>query len=142
MPLGKPRRMLADKGRDGDAVRRSLLPKGVTPVIPPRANRRTPARCDFRRYRDRKRIGRMFNRLKQARRIAARDDKAAQSLHSLPQPRRITHTAEGIPQQVLVCSSIAALERDVPASFRRVQSWWRNASTISAIAADIWRRLG
>ena len=49
------------------------------PVIPPKANRRTPAACDFRQYRDRNRIERMFNRLKQARRIATRYDKTAKS---------------------------------------------------------------
>lgn len=79
MPVGKPRLMLADKGYDGDDVRQSLLLKGVMPVIPPKANRRTPAPCDFHRYRDRNRIERMFNRLKQARRIATRYDKTATS---------------------------------------------------------------
>lgn len=69
--------MLADKGYDGDEVRQSLLFKGVMPVIPPKANRRTPAQCDFCQYRDRNRIERMFNRLKQARRIATRYDKTA-----------------------------------------------------------------
>jgi phage terminase large subunit-like protein len=37
-----------------------LLLKGVMPVIPPKANRRTPAACDFRQYRDRNRIERMW----------------------------------------------------------------------------------
>jgi transposase len=35
--------------------------------------------CDFRQYRDRNRIERMFNRLKQFRRIATRYDKTAKS---------------------------------------------------------------
>jgi len=79
MPVAKPRLMLADKGYDGDEVRQSLLMRGVMPVIPPKANRRTPAACDFRQYRDRNRIERMFNQLKQARRIATRYDKTAAS---------------------------------------------------------------
>jgi transposase len=79
MPVAKPRLMLADKGYDGDEVRQSLLMRGVMPVIPPKANRRTPAACDIRQYRDRNRIERMFNRLKQARRIATRYDKTAVS---------------------------------------------------------------
>ena len=33
--------------------------------------------CDFRRYKDRNQIERMFNRLKQSRRIATRYDKTA-----------------------------------------------------------------
>ncbi|ALN71868.1 hypothetical protein M673_04025 [Aureimonas sp. AU20] len=79
MPVGKPRLLLADKGYDGDDVRQSLLLKGVLPVIPSKANRRAPAACDFKQYRDRNRIERMFNRLKQARRIATRYDKTASS---------------------------------------------------------------
>jgi transposase len=49
------------------------------PVIPPKANRRTPAACDLQQYRDRHRIERMCNRLKQARRIATRYDKTPRS---------------------------------------------------------------
>ena len=48
---------------------------GILPVIPPKANRKEPAVCDFRRYKDRNRIKRMFNKLKQFRRIATRYDK-------------------------------------------------------------------
>jgi transposase len=71
--------MIADKGYDGDEVRTALLMKGVLPVIPPKANRKEPIACDFRAYKDRNRIERMFNRLKQARRIATRYDKTASS---------------------------------------------------------------
>jgi transposase len=79
MPVAKPRLMLADKGYDGDGVRETLLLNGIVPVIPPKANRREPAACDYRVYRDRNRIERMFNRLKQFRRIATRYDKTAKS---------------------------------------------------------------
>jgi len=71
--------MLADKGYDGDNVRTALLLRGILPVIPPKANRKKPVACDFRAYKDRNRIERMFNRLKQARRIATRYDKTARS---------------------------------------------------------------
>ena len=67
--------MLADKGFDGDDVRSSLLLRGISPVIPPKANRVDPPSCDFRAYKDRNRIERMFSRLKQFRRIATRYDK-------------------------------------------------------------------
>jgi transposase len=53
--------------------------KGILQVIPPRSNRKQPIACDFRAYRDRNRIERMFNRLKQSRRIATRYDKTAMS---------------------------------------------------------------
>ncbi|WP_259650294.1 transposase [Gluconacetobacter diazotrophicus] len=53
--------------------------RGILPVIPPRSNRTQDIPCDFRRYRDRNRIERMFNRLKQFRRIATRYDKTRKS---------------------------------------------------------------
>ena len=71
--------MIADKGYDGDEVRTGLLMRGILPVIPPKANRKEPIACDFRAYKDRNRIERMFNHLKQARRIATRYDKTAKS---------------------------------------------------------------
>ena len=52
MPVAKPKALLADKGYDGDAVREDLLWRGILPIIPPKANRREPPACDFRRYRD------------------------------------------------------------------------------------------
>lgn len=76
---GRPRYLLADKGYDGDGVRQSLLMRGILPVIPPKSNRREKIECDFRRYRDRNRIERMFGRIKQFRRIATRYDKTALS---------------------------------------------------------------
>jgi transposase len=79
MPVAKPKALLADKGYDGDAVREDLLWRGILPIIPPKANRREPATCDFRRYRDRNQVERLFNRLKQSRRIATRYDKTASS---------------------------------------------------------------
>ena len=71
--------MLADKGYDGDDVRSALLLRNILPVIPPKANRKEPISCDFKAYKDRNRIERMFNRLKQFRRIATRYDKTALS---------------------------------------------------------------
>lgn len=84
MPVGRPRLMLADKGYDGDAIREALLLQGIQPVIPPKSNRKSPAKCDFRAYKDRNRIERMFNKLKQFRRIATRFDKTAKSYLGFP----------------------------------------------------------
>lgn len=75
MPVGKPKLFLADKGYDSDAIREELLIHGILPVVPPKANRKDPPSCDFKAYKDRNRIERMFNRLKQFRRIATRFDK-------------------------------------------------------------------
>ena len=79
IPVTAPKAMLADKGYDGDSVRETLLLRGILPIIPPKADRRDPAPCDFSRYRDRNHVERLFNRLKQSRRIATRYDKTAAS---------------------------------------------------------------
>ena len=74
--------MLADKGFDGDDVRSSLLMRAIFPVIPQRVNRVDPPSCDFKAYKDRNRIERMFNRLKQFRRIAKRYQRTRLSYQS------------------------------------------------------------
>lgn len=53
--------------------------RDILPVILPRVNRKKPVPCDFHRYRDRNRIERMFNPLKQFRRVATCYDKTAVS---------------------------------------------------------------
>ncbi|MBS1023710.1 transposase, partial [Gluconobacter cerinus] len=55
---------------------------GILPVIPSRKGRSTPQNTDWRRYSDRNRIERMFNKLKQMRRITTRYDKTALSFMS------------------------------------------------------------
>ncbi len=82
IPVTTPKALRADKGYDGDAVRQNLLMHGILPIIPSKANRREPIPCDFRRYRDRNRIERMFGQLKQFRRVATRYDKTALSFAS------------------------------------------------------------
>lgn len=72
IPVKKPRLLLADKRYDGDSFREALLCSGIMPVIPPKANRKDPPACDLRAYKDRNRIERMFNKLKQFGRIAIR----------------------------------------------------------------------
>ncbi len=74
--------MLADRGYDSDRFRQALLIHGILPVIPSRKGRKPPQQIDWQRYRDRNRIERMFNRLKQMRRIATRYDKTAMSFMS------------------------------------------------------------
>ena len=74
-PVAKPKIMLADKGFDGDGVRSALLLKGISPSFPPRANRVDPPVCDFKAYKDRNRIERMFSKQKQFRHITTRYDK-------------------------------------------------------------------
>jgi transposase len=75
-------RQRAEKGYDGDRFRESLLIRGILPIIPPRSNRKVPEHPDYRRYRDRNRVERMFGKLKQQRRIATRYDKTVLSFES------------------------------------------------------------
>lgn len=71
--------LLADKGYDSDAVRDTLASMDVEAVIPARRNRRNPAAHDRVKYRWRNQIERLFNKLKNWRRVATRYDKTAES---------------------------------------------------------------
>ena len=83
IPIAAPKALLADKGYDGDRLRESLLIRGILPIIPPRSNRKVPEHPDYRRYRDRNRVERMFGKLKQHRRIATRYDKTVLSIECI-----------------------------------------------------------
>lgn len=82
IPVAAPKALLADKGYDGDRFRESLLIRGILPIILPRSNRKVKEHPDYRRYKDRNRVERMFGKLKQQRRIATRYDKAILSFES------------------------------------------------------------
>jgi transposase len=71
--------LLADKGYDADAIREELARADMEAVIPAKSNRRNPAPHDRTKYRLRNRIERLFNKLKNWRRIATRYDKTADS---------------------------------------------------------------
>jgi transposase len=73
----QPEALLADKGYDSDALVETLDERGITPVIPPKANRREPRKTDFALYRERNLVERFFCKLKQYRAIATRYDKLA-----------------------------------------------------------------
>jgi transposase len=94
LPLPKPKALLADKGYDGDRFRENLLMRGILPIIPPRSNRKVPSHPDYRRYKDRNRVERMFGKLKQQRRIATRYDKTVLSFESFLNLAAITPMAE------------------------------------------------
>ena len=57
----------------------TLTQRGITPVIPPKANRNIKRECDFALYCERNLIERFFNRLKHFRAIATRYDKLARN---------------------------------------------------------------
>jgi transposase len=59
-----PGAIIADKAYDADALIDKLTDHGVTPVIPPKANRKGKRECDFALYCERNLIERFFNKIK------------------------------------------------------------------------------
>lgn len=80
-PRLPPGRIVGDKGYSYPPVRRLLAQRGIRAVIPRRRDQRPDGRrhgeFDQTTYRERNRIERLVNRLKQCRRIATRYDKRA-----------------------------------------------------------------
>jgi len=70
-----PRALIGDKAYDADALLDTLAQREITPVIPPKANRKVQRACDYARYRERNLVERFFNKLKHFRAIATRYDK-------------------------------------------------------------------
>ena len=64
-----------DKGYDSDAIRQQLTARQMDAVIPPRSNRKTPLDYDKELYKQRNKVERFINRMKQFRRIATRYEK-------------------------------------------------------------------
>lgn len=74
-----PDALIGDKGYDADAFLDTLTRRGITAVIPPKANRKTTRPCDFALYCERNLVERFFNQLKHFRAIATRYDKLARN---------------------------------------------------------------
>jgi transposase len=74
-----PDALLGDKAYDADQLIDTLTQRGITPVIPPKANRKSPRDCDFALYCERNLVERFFNKLKHFRAIATRYDKLARN---------------------------------------------------------------
>jgi len=75
----EPDAFIGDKGYDSDALVEKLEQRGVTPVIPPKANRKEPRETDFALYCERNLVERFFNKIKHYRGVATRYDKLAQN---------------------------------------------------------------
>lgn len=69
--------LLADKAYDTDLWRALLIRKNIQPVILNKTNRKQPYAFNWKRYRGRNVIERMFGRLKDFRRVATHYDKNA-----------------------------------------------------------------
>ena len=72
-----PDALIGDKAYDADPFVGTLTQRGITPVIPPKANRKTPRECDFTLYCERNLVERFFNQIKHFRAIAVRGAKPA-----------------------------------------------------------------
>lgn len=86
-PRGRPRlrpdRAVGDKGYTGRPVRTDLRRRGIGAVIPRRQTESCRGvRFDRAAYRERNRVERLINRLKQYRAIATRYDKLAATYHA------------------------------------------------------------
>lgn len=77
--LPTPSVLLADRGYDADGIRMSMEARSVLPVIPMRKSRKKRVGVDRTLYRLRNLVERCFNKLKNARRVATRYDKTAES---------------------------------------------------------------
>ena len=75
----EPGALLGDKAFDANPFIATLERRQITPVIPPKANRKEPRACDFALYCERNLIERFFNKLKHFRAIATRYDKLARN---------------------------------------------------------------
>lgn len=78
-PRRRPKRVVGDKGYSYRSVRRCLRRWGIRYTIPHRSNQSKSGPFDRALYRERNRVERLFNRLKQFRRIATRYEKLAAS---------------------------------------------------------------
>ncbi|SEU08514.1 Transposase [Paracoccus homiensis] len=98
--LPTPSVLLADRGHDADSIRKSIDKRDVLPVIPMRKPRKKRLDVDRASYRLRKLVERCFNKLKNARRVATRYDKTAESFLAfidITSVRRQAASAGGIP---------------------------------------------
>ena len=78
----KAKALLGDRGYDADWFRAALIARGITPCIPPRANRTVQIDYDKTLYRQRHKIENTFGRIKDWRRIHTRYDRCAHTFMS------------------------------------------------------------
>lgn len=76
-PRRRPKRLVSDKGYSSRKVRRYLRRHGIGSTIPTKRNQRPQRTFDRELYRERNRVERCINRLKQFRRVATRYEKLA-----------------------------------------------------------------
>ena len=75
----EPKVLLADKGYDADFIRQDTQKRGGVAIVPTKRNRLMQLPVDAGIYALRNMVERCFNKLKNARRLATRYDKTADS---------------------------------------------------------------
>ncbi len=75
----EPNAVLADRGYDADKLINLLVDAEVEVVIPAKKSRLSSGLIDENLYKDRNKVERYFNKLKQYRRVATRYEKTATS---------------------------------------------------------------
>jgi transposase len=78
-PRVRPLRVIGDKAYSSGKIRRYLRRRGICLTIPRRSNERRRGKFDRTIYRERNRVERTINRLKQFRRVATRYEKRAEN---------------------------------------------------------------
>jgi transposase len=76
-PRRRPERLVGDKGYSSRKVRRYLRQRGIGATIPTKRTERPRRTFDRELYRERNKVERCINRLKQFRRVATRYEKLA-----------------------------------------------------------------
>ena len=74
-PKLRPQQVVGDKGYSSQKIRKSLKRHGIQPTIAHRSNEKRTEPFDRAAYRERNRVERLINRLKQFRRVATRYEK-------------------------------------------------------------------
>ena len=77
--LPEPKVILTDRGYDADRIRKTMSERDILTQIPMRKTRKMRVSVDHGLHRLRNMVERCFNKLKNARRIATRYDKTAES---------------------------------------------------------------
>ena len=67
--------VIADKGYDSQEFRQHILDRGMSPVIPPRSNRKKPQVYDAHLYQERHLVECFINKIKHYRRVFSRFEK-------------------------------------------------------------------
>jgi transposase len=82
-PKRRPKRVVGDKGYSNRRFRQSLRRRGIRVTIPRKRNEKHAGRFSPEIYRQRNRVERLINRLKQFRRIATRYEKRAENYRAM-----------------------------------------------------------